>query len=137
MEVATLLSYWLNVLLNKLKALVSLVLITLSTPVYSHEMTPTYPVFVQSFMAGISVTTMNLFNKRADVAYYEIGVFDSKWEPISFVSQYTVIPMKYLDTVAFDVYVSNLSLARVEYICSVSQVQDGATVASKICSRVK
>ena len=103
----------------------------------AHEMTPTYPVFTDSFMAGVSVTTMNLFNKRTDVSYYEIGVFDDEWEPIPFVSQYTIIPMEYLDTLAFDVYVSNLSLGSVEYICSVSQVKAGATVSSKICSRIK
>lgn len=103
----------------------------------AHEMTPTYPVFTESFMAGISVTTLNLFNKRTDVSYYEIGVFDDEWEPIPFVSEYTIIPMEYLDTLAFDIYVSNLSLGSVEYICSVSQVQAGATVSSKICSKVK
>ena len=103
----------------------------------AHEMTPTYLEFTKSFMAGISVTTLNLFNKRKDVSYYEIGVFTDEWEPIPFVSQYTVIPMEYLDTVSFDVYVSNLSLSSVEYICSVSQMQVGATVSSKICSRVK
>jgi len=105
--------------------------------VYSHEMTPTYPTFSKSFMDGISVATLNIFNKRMDVSYYEIGVFTDEWEPVPFVSQYTVIPMKYLDTVSFDVYVTNRSLDSVEYICSVSQVQYGATVTSKICSRVK
>jgi len=115
----------------------SLIMITLSTTVYSHEMTPTYPTFSKSFMAGISVTTLNIFNKRKDVSYYEIGVFTDEWEPIPFVSQYTVIPMEYLDTVSFDVYVSNLSLSSVEYICSVSQLKTGTTVSSKICSRVK
>jgi len=103
----------------------------------AHEMTPTYPVFKTSFMEGISITTLNIFNKRKDVSYYEIGVFTKEWESVSFVSQYTVIPMEYLDTISFDVYVSNLSLDSVEYICSVSQIQVGATVSSKICSRVK
>jgi len=100
-------------------------------------MTPTYPVFAMSFMKGISVTTLNIFNKRKDVSYYEIGVFTKEWEPVPFVSQYTVISMDYLDTVSFDVYVSNLSLNSVEYICSVSQLQSGSTVSSRICSRVK
>ena len=105
--------------------------------VVAHEMTPTYPTFDASFMSGISVTTLNLFNKRKDVSYYEIGVFTDEWEPVPFVSQYTVIPMEYLDTVSFNVYVSNLSLSSVEYICSISQLKVGATVSSKICSRVK
>lgn len=129
--------YWLSALLNNIRVLLSLIMVTLSTPVYSHDMTPTYPTFEQSFMVGISVTTLEIFNKRKDVSYYAIGVFTKDWEPIPFVSQYTVIPMKYLDTVSFDVYVSQLSLDSVEYICSVSQLQYGTTVSSKICSRVK
>ena len=119
-----------------MRAILLLALLPFGSAV-AHEMTPTYPVFTDSFMAGISVTTMNIFNKRMDVSYYEIGVFTDEWEPVPFVSQYTVIPMKYLDTVSFDVYVSHLSLDSVEYICSVSQLQYGTTVSSKICSRVK
>jgi len=119
-----------------MRALLLLALLPFCNAV-AHEMTPTYPTFMKSFMAGISVTTLNLFNKRKDVSYYEIGVFTDEWEPVPFVSQYTIIPMKYLDTLSFDVYVSNLSLSSVEYICSVSQIQAGATVSSKICSRVK
>jgi len=119
-----------------MRALLLLALLPFCNAV-AHEMTPTYPTFSDSFMAGISVTTLNIFNKRMDVSYYEIGVFDKEWVPIPFVSQYTVIPMAYLDTVSFDVYVSNLSLGSVEYICSVSQMQAGTTVSSKICSRVK
>lgn len=135
--VTTLLLYWLNVLLNKLIALVSLVLVTLSAPVYAHEMTPTYPKFTQSYMGGVSVTTMSLFNKRKDVSYYKIGVFTDEWKPVAFVSQYAVIPMLYLDTVSFDVYVATHTLSSVEYICSISQLRAGATIESKICSRVK
>ena len=119
-----------------MRALALLALLPFCSAV-AHEMTPTYPTFTQSFMAGISVTTLKLFNKRRDVAYYEIGVFTDEWEAVPFVSQYTVIPMEYLDTVSFDVYVSNLSLGSVEYICSVSQIQAGSTVSSKICSRIK
>ena len=129
-------SYSLSVSQNNMKAILLLALLPFGNAM-AHEMTPTYPVFTESFMAGISVTTLNLFNKRTDVSYYEIGVFDDRWEPIPFVSEYTIIPMKYLDTLAFDIYVSNLSLGSVEYICSVSQIQAGVTVSSKICSRVK
>jgi|TARA_R110000765_G_scaffold2845_2_gene8830 hypothetical protein len=110
---------------------------TTSIAALAHEMTPTYPVFKGSYISGVSVTTMNLFNKRRDIAFYEIGVFTAEWEPIPFVSKYTIIPMKYLDTVEFDIYVSNASLAAVEYICSVSKLNIKTTVSSKICSRVK
>jgi len=123
-------------LLSSIRLALLLTLLPFGSAV-AHEMLPTYPTFTQSFMAGISVTTLSIFNKRKDVSYYEIGVFTDEWEPIPFVSQYTVIPMKYLDTVSFDIYVSHLSLDSVEYICSVSQLDLGATVSSKICSRVK
>jgi len=124
-------------LLNSIRVLLSLIVITLSANVYSHEMTPTYPKFVQSFMNGVSVTTMNLFNKRKDVSYYKVGVFTSEWKPVPFVSQYVVIPMAYLDSVSFDVYIATKDLGSVEYICSISQLRTGSTVTSKICSRFK
>ena len=130
------LSYLLNALLNNIRAILLLALLPFGSAV-AHDMTPTYPTFQDSFMAGVSVTTLNIFNKRMDVSYYEIGVFTKDWEPIPFVSQYEIIPMEYLDTVSFEVYVSNLSIDSVEFICSVSQLQEGTTVSSKICSRVK
>ena len=123
-------------MLNKIRVITLLALLPFGSAV-AHEMTPTYPKFELSYMTGISVTTMNIFNKRKDVSYYEIGVFTSKWEPVAFVSQYRILPMKYLDRLSFDVYVSNTALSSVEYICSVSQLKIGTTVSSKICSRVK
>mgnify|MGYP003625868016 FL=1 len=127
--------YWQSVLLSK--ALALLVTLSFGSAAIAHEMTPTYPVFKGSYMAGVSVTTLSLFNKRKDVAYYKIGVFTSDWEPVRFVSKYNVIPMDYLDTVDFDVYVNNSTLHTVEYICSVSKLRVGTTVSSKICSRIK
>ena len=126
-----------SALLNSVRAVLLVVMFTTSIAALAHEMTPTYPVFKGSYMSGVSVTTMNLFNKRKDIAYYEIGVFTAEWKPIPFVSKYNIIPMKYLDTVEFDIYVSNGALATVEYICSVSKLKVGTTVSSKICSRVK
>jgi len=123
-------------LLSNIRAIALLALIPFGSAV-AHEMTPTYPKFEMSYMAGISVTTLNIFNKRKDVSYYEVGVFNVDWDPVPFVSQYKIVPLKYLDTIAVDVYVSNTSLSSVEYICSVSQLKVGSTVSSKICSRVK
>ena len=127
--------YWQSALLSKVAAL--LVTLTFGSATIAHQMTPTYPVFKGAYMAGVSGTTLSLFNKRKDVAYYQIGVFTSEWEPVRFVSKYNVIPMEYLDTVEFDVYVNNSTLDSVEYICSVSKLRVGTTVSSKICSRVK
>ena len=120
-----------------MRTLLLVLMLAFGSSATAHEMTPTYPKFEVSYMAGVSVTTMSLFNKRKDVSYYEIGVFTGEWKPVAFVSQYTVIPMLYLDTVSFDVYVSTDSIESIEYICSISRLMAGATVSSKICSRVK
>ena len=49
---------------------------------YAHEFTPTYPIFEPSHVEGILQTRMRLFNKRNDVEYYELDVYDDKWQPI-------------------------------------------------------
>ena len=38
----------------------------------AHEMTPTYPVLDSSYIEGVVVAKMKLFNRREDVEYYEI-----------------------------------------------------------------
>ena len=52
----------------------------------AHEMTPTYPKWKVSYIEGVKTTTMKMVNKRKDVEWYEIGVFDEEWEPIPFVT---------------------------------------------------
>jgi hypothetical protein len=120
---------------------VLLALLCFSKPVYSHEMVPTYPKFEPSFMDGLYKTTMTMFNKRADVEYYEIGVFDDEWEPIPFVSKYKVYKIPYLSTVTFDIYVQSQDSKRVEYVCSKSKIKVAditrTAIKSRICSRVK
>ena len=54
-------------------------------------MVPTYPKLEPSFMTGLQKVTMTMFNKRAEVEFYEIGVFTSDWNPIPFVSQFKVV----------------------------------------------
>ena len=54
--------------------------------VSAHEMTPAYPVFQPSHIDGVSKVNMEMFNRRADVEYYELGVFDKSWGSIPFVS---------------------------------------------------
>ena len=111
------------------------------SPAFAHEMIPTYPKFGASFMEGLSKTTMTLFNKRADVEYYELAVFTEDWEPIPFVSEYTVFKIPYLSTVTFDLYVRDADRLRVTYICSKSKLRKSditrTAISSRICSKVK
>jgi hypothetical protein len=49
-------------------------------------MTPTYPVLDSSYINGVVVAKMKLFNRRNDVEYYQIEVFTKDWKPINFVN---------------------------------------------------
>ena len=112
-----------------------------SSPLMAHEMTPTYPKLSPSHLDNVYKVTMEMFNKRQDVEYYEIGVFDEEWKPIPFVTSYQVIKLRYLGHVTFDVYIRKSDVSRAEYICSKSKLRkdDGSrtSVSSRICSKFK
>lgn len=107
----------------------------------SHDMTPTYPKWKMSFIPSAKMTSMEVFNKRSDVQWYQIGVFDKNWQPIPFVTRYKILRVKYLSRVKFDVYVNDNDSQRAEYICSTSKLRGNddfkPIVESKICSRFK
>ncbi len=95
----------------------------LCTSVAAHEMTPTYPKWNPSYIEGVHKTTMEMFNTRTDVQYYEIGVFDEEWKPIHFVTDYKILKLDYLNHVKFDVYISSKNKDKAEYICSLSKLK--------------
>lgn len=107
----------------------------------AHEMTPTYPEFEISHLDGVVKTTMRLFNKREDVEYYEIGVFDENLEPVPFVTSYKVIQIEYLGHVTFDVYIRKSDMDRAEYVCSRSKIRKSddvrTAISSLICSKFR
>lgn len=103
---------------------------------YAHEMVPTYPKWKSSYVSGVSKTTMEMFNKREDVEYYEIGVFDKDWKSIPFVSKYEIIKIKYLGHINFDVFINDEDKKRAMYICSKSKIRKEEKVRSGITSRI-
>ena len=113
----------------------------LCSSVAAHDMTPTYPKWKMSFIPSAQMTTMQVFNKRADVQWYQIGVFDKEWNQLPFVSRYKILRVKYLSRVKFDVYISDEHLNKAEYICSTSKLRGEDNfkpiVESRICSRFK
>lgn len=115
--------------------------VILSASVLAHEMTPTYPKLEQSHIKDVYKTTMEMFNKRNDVEWYELGVFDKDWKPIPFVSSYRVINIKYLGHVTFDIYIRAKDKDRAMYICSRSKLrkedQTRTVISSRICSKIK
>ena len=108
---------------------------------FAHEMIPTYPRWEISHVQGLLTTTLKMFNKRQEVEYYEIGVFDQNWNPVPFVSSYSVIKVEYLGHVTFDLYIRNSDKDRALYICSISKIkktEDVRTaITSRICSKTK
>lgn len=117
------------------------VLLILSQTAAAHEFTPTYPTFKPSYIEGVYSTTMTLFNKRQDVDYYEITVFDKDWNKIPFAMTNRIINIPYLGKKDFDIFIRNKDKPNVEFICSTSKVIKNDTrstdVTSRICSRVK
>ena len=111
----------------------------LALPVQAHEMVPTYPRLEISHMDGLLKTTMKMFNKRADVEYYEVGVFDKNFEPVPFVTAYNVFKLDYLGHVTFDIYIRAKDKGRAYYVCSKSKIRKGSAastpISSKICSK--
>ena len=107
----------------------------------AHEMTPTYPKLETAHVPGVLKTKMKIFNRREDVSYYEIGVFDKDWNAIPFVTSYKVLQMDYLAHAEVDIYINEGDATRSEYICSKSKLKkddvETSAIASRICSRIK
>ena len=123
------------------KVILALCTMVLCMSVSAHEMTPTYYKWTPSHVDGVYKTTMEMFNKRQDVEYYEIGLFDKDWNPIPFVSSYKVFRLEYLGHVRFDVYINKKDKERAVYICSKSKLRKSdevrTAISSKICSKFK
>lgn len=115
---------------------------TVGGHVSAHQFTPTYPRFETSFVQGVQQAKMELFNKRQEVWFYELDVFDKDWNKVPFASsQGKIVRIEYLETKIVDVYVKTQDVSKVVYICTESRLlkQDvkGTSVSSKICSKVK
>ena len=104
-------------------------------------MTPTYPTWKMSVVQGVKKTTMELWNSRKDVGYYEVGVFDELWKPIPFVTAYRIIKIDYLSKVKFDIYIRTQDIVEARYICSLSKLRSNdeskTLLATRICSKFK
>jgi len=124
-----------------LQYIIASFIIFLSSSAHSHEMVPTYPKLEVSHIDGLVKTTMTIFNKRAEVEYYEIGVFTEEWEPIPFVSNYKIYKIPYLSTISVDIYVRQEDRSKTTYICSMSKLRKKqvtrTAIKSRICSLVK
>lgn len=121
--------------------LLFVVLVLGGKQVWAHEFTPAYPTLEPSYMDGILVTKMLLFNRRQDVSYYEISVFDGQWNPVPFATVDKIFEAKYLERKFIDVYIREKDRSRAVYICTKSKMQNDddkvTLISSRICSKIK
>jgi len=116
-------------------------LLVLSGPVAAHSWTPTYPKLKQSFVEGIYVAEMELWNSRGDISYYTFEVFDDNFEHVPWAAEERNVPVEYLERKKINIYIRRIDLPRVRYICSrslhVKQNKSASLVSSRICSKIK
>jgi hypothetical protein len=107
----------------------------------AHEMTPAYPVLDSSYINGVVVAKMKLFNRREDVEYYQIDVFTEDWKPISFATTNRLLKVGYNKNKLFEVYIRFADVKKTKYICTTSKLikkkYQEALVSSMICSKIK
>ena len=113
----------------------------LASKAEAHEMLPTYPRLKPSYVTDVMQVKMRMFNKRQDVEWYEVGVFDAQWNPVPFVTGYRILKVEYLSHVTFDVYIRTADAERAQYVCSQSKLRrddtEGTVIASRICSKFR
>jgi len=116
-------------------------LLVLSGPVAAHSWTPTYPDLEPSFVDGIYVAEMELWNSRADVNYFTFEVFYDEWAHVPWAAQERNAAIKYLERKKINIYIRQGDLPRVRYICSrslhVKSNETASLVSSRICSKIK
>jgi activator of HSP90 ATPase len=116
-------------------------MMVLSCSANAHQFLPTYPKFQNSFVEGVVYTKMELFNKRKEIVFYELGVFDGDWNSITFATESKIIRVNYLETKYINVYIKKEDLKRAVYICTESKIRkediQATSIASKICSKIK
>jgi hypothetical protein len=127
--------------MNKLHNVYAAALTLFACSAAAHELTPTYPEIRPSYINGVSVTTMQMWNRRSDALYYEVNVFDSEWNPIPFATPNRILYMGYLSHISFDIYIRDNDINKISYICTTSkQLKEDVIstgIKSKICSRIK
>lgn len=107
----------------------------------AHEMTPAYPKMEPSMYSGVWVAKLKMFNRRQDVEYYQLSVYDEEWNPVEFVSSEVIWYMPYLSRKNIEVYVREKDVSKVTYICTMSKIfrseKTETVISSTICSKIK
>lgn len=104
----------------------------------AHELTPTYFDLKPSIYDNVYSTSLTMFNRRVDVQYYQIEVYDADWRAIPFAASERIIKMNYLQRMKIELFFRKDDVMRVVYICTRSKILKGggpSVIASNICSK--
>lgn len=124
-----------------MKNFLAIMLVLFSNQAFGHEMSPTYLEFESAYADNVLKTTIELFNRREDVNYYEIDVYDKDWKIIPFASSNKIVNLKYLEKKSIDIYIRKNDKDKAVYVCTLSRfIKSDVTktnISSRICSKVK
>ena len=124
----------------KIRTLIAAALIY-STSAAAHELMPTYIEFTPSYVTGVYSTKMKMWNRREDIKYYEISVFDEEWNQVEFAAVDRLIRLNYLEKKTVEIYIRKGDLDKARYVCTKSKILKGeaitSNITSRICSRVR
>jgi hypothetical protein len=113
----------------------------LGNQAFGHQFTPAYPKLEPSFVDGVLVTKMELFNSRNDVEYYELSVYDGDWNSVPFATESRILNIEYLKRKTIEIYIRETDRSKAVYICSKSKIlpsnEQITMVSSRICSKIK
>ena len=120
-----------------------LILVLVCGSVTAHQWTPSHVQLKPSYANGIHTTQMKFYNTREEVEYYQVQVFDGKFNPIKFAitgGQGDIFHVRHRQYKTVDVYVPSYEASRVVYICTRSMIlkekETATLVSSRICSKV-
>jgi len=107
----------------------------------AHQFTPTYPELLTTYVEGVKVINMNIFNSRKEISWYSINVYDKDWNSIAFASSSKLINLKHLERKSIEIFIQDKDKDIITYVCSKSKilasVKDPAIIMSRICSKIK
>jgi hypothetical protein len=107
----------------------------------AHQMTPTYVKLTESIYEGLCEAKITIFNRRADIGFYEISVHDEEWNPIQFATSSKIVPVKHLETKNISLLIREEDAFDITYICTTSKsligTSDRTVVTSRICSKIE
>lgn len=102
----------------------------------AHELTPTYFDIKSSHKSGVVQTDLVLFNRREDVLYYEISVFDKNWNSIPFAAVKRIVEVEYLERKKIRLFLRGQDRERIMYVCTRSLLLSGSVESSGVSSRI-